>query len=46
MLIGDALDTFLNITAFAFIGAMIWLLVRPLAPPTRKKAAKDPRPKT
>ena len=30
MLIGDLLDTFLNLGTFAFIGAMVWLLVRNL----------------
>lgn len=30
MLIGDPLDTAMNIIAFAFIGAMVWLLIRPL----------------
>lgn len=33
MLIGDLKDTILNLTAFAFVGAMIWLMVRPLAKP-------------
>ncbi len=28
MLIGDALDTLLNLGTFAFIGAMIWLVMR------------------
>jgi len=28
MLIGDTLDTILNLWTFAFIGAMIWLLMR------------------
>lgn len=28
MLIGEAIDTVLNLSTFAFIGAMIWLLVR------------------
>lgn len=28
MLIGEAVDTLLNISTFAFIGGMIWLLVR------------------
>lgn len=28
MLIGDPLDTILNLMTFAFIGAMIWLLMR------------------
>ena len=30
MLIGDALDTMLNLTVFAFLGAMIWLSIREL----------------
>lgn len=29
MLIGEALDTMLNLTTFAFVGAMVWLLLRP-----------------
>ncbi|CTQ63077.1 hypothetical protein LA5095_05882 [Roseibium album] len=28
MLIGDPVDTLLNIGTFAFIGAMIWILMR------------------
>lgn len=28
MLIGDVVDTLLNLSTFAFIGAMIWLLLR------------------
>ncbi len=28
MLIGDPVDTFLNLGTFAFIGAMIWILMR------------------
>lgn len=28
MLIGDPVDTFLNLSTFAFIGAMIWILMR------------------
>lgn len=28
MLIGEAIDTVLNLSTFAFIGAMIWLLIR------------------
>jgi len=30
MLIGDLTDTLMNIVTFAFLGAMVWLLVRPL----------------
>ena len=30
MLIGEAIDTIMNLTTFAFIGAMVWLLVRKL----------------
>jgi hypothetical protein len=29
MLIGDLLNTVLNLSTFAFVGAMIWLLWRP-----------------
>ncbi len=28
MLIGDPIDTLLNLGTFAFIGAMIWILMR------------------
>ncbi|SDW26343.1 hypothetical protein SAMN05444358_101350 [Ruegeria halocynthiae] len=28
MLIGDLTDTLMNLTTFAFIGAMIWILLR------------------
>ncbi len=28
MLIGDLTDTLVNLITFAFIGAMIWILVR------------------
>ncbi|SLN45469.1 hypothetical protein TRL7639_02460 [Falsiruegeria litorea R37] len=28
MLIGDLTDTLMNLTTFAFIGAMVWILVR------------------
>jgi hypothetical protein len=28
MLIGDPLDTLMNLGTFCFIGAMIWLVVR------------------
>ena len=33
MLTGDLVDTLLNLITFAFIGAMIWLLLR--KPPKR-----------
>ncbi len=36
MLVGDLLDTALNLTTFAFIGAMGWLLARPLPPRPRR----------
>ncbi len=41
MLLGDPIDTLLNLSTFAFIGAMIWLLRRPLParPPGRAAAA-------
>lgn len=45
MLIGDPVDTVMNLVAFAFIGAMVWLIIRPLAPPDDAKrdegGAKD-----
>lgn len=28
MLVGEAIDTVLNLTTFAFVGAMVWLLIR------------------
>jgi len=28
MLIGETIDTVLNLSTFAFIGAMVWLMVR------------------
>lgn len=28
MLVGDPVDTIMNLVTFAFIGAMVWLLVR------------------
>ena len=28
MLIGETVDTMLNLSTFAFIGAMVWLLMR------------------
>lgn len=28
MLIGEAIDTLLNLSTFAFMGAMVWLLLR------------------
>lgn len=28
MLIGETIDTLMNLTTFAFIGAMVWLLMR------------------
>jgi len=42
MLIGDLTDTLMNIVTFAFLGVMVWLLVRP--PPDRNgpsPGAKD-----
>lgn len=42
MLVGDWLDTLLNITAFVFIGFMIWLMVRPLAPPEADESDDTP----
>lgn len=40
MLIGDLTDTLMNLSAFGFIAAMVWLLIRPLAPP-KDDDAKD-----
>ncbi len=41
MLSGDLADTIMNIVTFAFIGVLIWLLVRNL--PDRDEAARvDP----
>lgn len=44
MLIGDPLDTLMNLTAFAFIAAMVWLMVRPLAPPEPPEEEIDDPP--
>ena len=33
MLIGTWIDTVMNLTAFAFIGMLVWVLLRPLARP-------------
>ena len=30
MLLGDPVDTFLNLGTFAFLGAMAWILMRKL----------------
>ena len=35
MLTGDTVDTVLNLLTFAFVGVMIWLLLRDL--PARRK---------
>lgn len=44
MLTGDLVDTILNLGTFAFVGAMVWLLLRkPVAPPHDKSDnPKDP----
>lgn len=34
MLVGEVVDTFMNLTVFAFLGAMAWILMR-------KPAGKD-----
>ena len=44
MLIGSLVDTFLNLTTFAFVGACIWLLLRDL--PDRSDKAKSDRKKS
>ena len=41
MLIGDPVDTVMNVVAFLFIGAMVWLCVRPLAPPDREEPGDE-----
>lgn len=32
MIIGSLIDTILNVTVFAFVGALIWLYLRPEDP--------------
>lgn len=39
MLVGDWLDTFLNLGTFAFIGFAIWLLTRTLKRPDSREDA-------
>jgi len=41
MLTGDLLDTLLNLGTFAFIGAMVWLLVRDFPDRTRRRDDKQ-----
>ena len=41
MLIGDAIDTILNLITFAFIGACVWLLLRDL--PGRSDGSRSRR---
>ena len=38
MEINDTLDTLLNLSVFAFIGAMLWLYLRPLAAPQKDRS--------
>lgn len=33
MLVGDLLDTVLNLSVFAFIGVAVWMLIRDLPKP-------------
>ncbi|MDX1401879.1 MAG: hypothetical protein R3245_08155 [Kiloniellales bacterium] len=39
MLIGDLQDTLMNMVTFAFIGAVVWLLRRPL--PSRNESSRS-----
>lgn len=39
MLTGSAIDTILNLLTFVFIGACVWLILRPL--PNRKDSKRD-----
>lgn len=41
MLIGDPLDTLLNLGTFAFIGAMIWIATRKLPTAEAKTSDRD-----
>ena len=41
MLIGSLADTVMNLLAFAFIAAMIWLCIRPLARPADQIRNED-----
>ena len=45
MLVGDLLDTVMNLVAFAFLGAMAWLLVRPLPKHDDTPDNTDDKPK-
>ena len=42
MLVGDPIDTLMNLSTFAFIGAMIWVLTRRIPDHDREPASRDP----
>lgn len=41
MLVGSLIDTLLNVTTFAFIGACVWLYLRELPDRKDHQAPKD-----
>ncbi len=41
MLVGSLIDTFLNVTTFAFIGACVWLFMRDLPDRRERPTAED-----
>ena len=41
MLVGDIVDTVMNLTTFAFVAGLVWILVRPRAPATAAKEKKQ-----
>lgn len=45
MLIGELIDTLLNLVTFAFIGAMAWLLIRRLPNESKKNGGRPRFPK-
>lgn len=41
MLVGSLIDTLLNVTTFAFIGACVWLFLRELPDGKGKSVSED-----
>lgn len=44
MLVGSLIDTILNVTTFAFIGACVWLYMRDLPDRNDKPGPEDSKP--
>lgn len=44
MLVGSLIDTLLNVTTFAFIGACVWLFMRDLPERQEQSDPKDKEP--